>query len=185
MREANLAAKILMILKQTFCSVTQPSPINLLVWVSLPHLSSQSFQLLQKICCVGICWVWRERRILVASVLIDRGRLLVPTLVLIQAPLGPQRLLQDAARRELHLAELPGHARALPLWVKAGHQFRDQPAGFLGLQVANLLWDVDQRVNLFVMALLRTVLNDAAGSAHLHWNFFTTCVPHKLAWALL
>ena len=175
----------IIIWKQTFLSVTQPSPIDLLIWVSLPHLSSQSLQLLQKIGRVSIGRVRGKRwRLLVAVVLIHI-RLLVPSLVLLQAPLCPQRLPRETARGELHLTNLPGHACALLLWIQARHQLCDQAAGFLGLQVANLLGDVDERVNLLVMALLGAVLHDAARPTHLHWQLLTACVSHKLTWALL
>ena len=120
----------------------------------------------------------------------------------VQTPLGQQRLgdLEEtelSTRKssvtlsyllwsgELEDAGLLGHDGALVLGREAGYQLRHEPAGLLGVEVADLLRHVHQAGDDLVVALLRSLLEGAAGPADLDGKFLTGGVSHELAWLFL
>jgi len=88
-------------------------------------------------------------------------------------------------RGELEVAGLLGDHSALVCWLQRGHQLGLEAAGLLGVQVANFLWDIDERSDGLVMTLLWSLLSDTASSANLNWELLTLGVANKLARLLL
>ena len=103
----------------------------------------------------------------------------------VEAPLGEQRFRHLARLAELEHAGLLRHYCALVLWAQPRHQLGNEPAGLLWVEVAHLLGHVDQRGDGLVVALLRTLLEGAAGTTDLNWELFTAGVSNKLAGLLL
>lgn len=104
---------------------------------------------------------------------------------LVQTPLRPQRFRLGLRRRELEHARLLRQRGALLLGPEAGHQLGDQPARLLGVEVADLLWHVHQRVDGLVVALLLALLHDAALAADLDGDLLALGVADELAAALV
>ena len=57
--------------------------------------------------------------------------------------------------------------------------------GLLRIQVTDLLWDIHQRVNLFLMTFLLTLLILTAPATDLNWDLLTGSIAHKLSRGLL
>ena len=71
------------------------------------------------------------------------------------------------------------------LRAKFGHQFGDESAGLLRVEVTNLLRHIyESGYNLF-MALLLSLLKGASSPTNLYWKLLTASVSHKLARLLL
>ena len=101
------------------------------------------------------------------------------------APLCPHRHLLHLGSPLPQVAHLDGHLGALLLRFQLRHQLRRVPAPLLRLNIAALLRHLNEGVDLLLVALLGTLVNYTACSTDLHWKLLTTCVPHKLARALL
>ena len=61
----------------------------------------------------------------------------------------------------------------------------DKVTGLLRIQITDLFWNVDQRVNLFLVTFLLPILILAAATTDLHWDFLTGRVANKLSRGLL
>ena len=114
-----------------------------------------------------------------------RNFLNIFSLIVIETPLCPERLLHPLGLSELEGASLLGHGGALLLGSEAGHQLGHQSAGLLGVEVASLLGDVHQGVHLLVVTLLRPLLGHAALATDLHRLLLAIGVSYKLARALV
>ena len=57
--------------------------------------------------------------------------------------------------------------------------------GLLRIQVTDLFWNIDQRVNLFLVTFFLPLLILAATTTDLNWDFLTRRVAHKLSRGLL
>ena len=58
-------------------------------------------------------------------------------------------------------------------------------AGLLRIQITDLFWNIHQGVNLFLVTFFLAILQLAAATADLHWDFLTGRVAYKLARGLL
>ena len=103
----------------------------------------------------------------------------------VQAPLGLQRLLNLFRVAELEVASLLGNGGALMLRLELGDQLRLEAAGLLGVEIADLLRDIEQRNDSLVVTLLRTLLSNTASTADLNRELLTLRVTNKLAGLLL
>ena len=57
----------------------------------------------------------------------------------------------------------------------------DKVTGLLRIQITDLFWNIDQRVNLFLVTFLLPLLILAAATTDLHWDFLTGRVANKLS----
>ena len=83
------------------------------------------------------------------------------------APLGDERLLLLARRRELEVARLLRDDGALVHRLQVGRQLGAELAHLLRVEVAHLLGHVHRARHLLVVALLGALLGDAPGAADL------------------
>ena len=103
----------------------------------------------------------------------------------VETPPGLERLIDLLGLGELKVARLLWDDGAFGLRLEAGDQLGLQTAGLLGVQVTHLLRNINQRSELLVVALLRTLLGDTASTADLHRQLLAPGVSHKLAGLLL
>ena len=70
-------------------------------------------------------------------------------------------------------------------WLKLGNQLGLEAAGLLGVQVTNLLRNINQRCDGLVVALFGSLLGNTASTANLNWQLLALGVSDKLAGLLL
>ena len=57
--------------------------------------------------------------------------------------------------------------------------------GLLRIQITDLLWNIHQGVDLFLVTFLLALLVLAASATDLDWDFLTGSIAHKLSRGLL
>ena len=87
--------------------------------------------------------------------------------------------------RKAKVACLLRDQSALMFWDQFWNKFGGKSASFLGVEITNLLRNIKQRSDDFVMAFLRTLLVSAASSTNLNGKLLTGSISHKLARLLL
>ena len=61
----------------------------------------------------------------------------------------------------------------------------DKVAGLLRIQITDFFWNIDQRVNLFLVTFFLSLLILTAAATDLNWDFLTGRISYKLPWRLL
>ena len=61
----------------------------------------------------------------------------------------------------------------------------DEVTGLLRIQITDLLWNIHQGVDLFLVTFLLALLVLAASATDLDWDFLTGSIAHKLSRGLL
>ena len=98
----------------------------------------------------------------------------------VQTPPSLQRFGHLAGLSKPEVAGLLGHDGALVHWGQPWGQAGLEPAGLLGVEVANLLGHVHHASDDLVVALLRPLLEGTASPADLDGKFLTGGVSHEL-----
>jgi hypothetical protein len=86
---------------------------------------------------------------------------------------------------ELEVADLLGNDGALSLGVELGDELGLEAASLLGVQVTNLLRDIEKRSDDLIVALFRSFDGRAALTTNFNRKFFTSGVSYKFARLLL
>jgi len=103
----------------------------------------------------------------------------------VQAPFGQERFVNLLGLGEFQGTGFLGHNGALVLGLQLGDKLGDEPAGFLWVEIANLLRNIHKGSDDLVMALLLSLLKSTTSTADLNWKLLTGSISHKLAWLLL
>ena len=139
----------------------------------------------------SVLWCGNKRNIVASSS--QRSTKSITLLILltglsrsgIQAPLGLEWLVNLLGLGELKVADLLGDGGALSCWLEPWDKLGLEAAGLLGVQVASFLRDIDERSDDLIVALLCSLLSDAASTADLNWELLAVGVSNKLAGLLL
>ena len=61
----------------------------------------------------------------------------------------------------------------------------DKVTGLLRIQITDLFWNINQRVNLFLVTFFLSLLILTTTTTDLNWNFLTSRISYKLPRGLL
>ena len=106
-------------------------------------------------------------------------------LSIIEAPFGDEGLGLLPRGGELKVASLSWDDGALVSGSKAGSELGHKATSLLRVQITDLLWNIQERGHLLVVALLGSLLSHTSGTANLNWKLFTLGVTNKLSRAHL
>ena len=96
----------------------------------------------------------------------------------IQAPLGPQWLVDLLGLSELEVADFLGNGGAFSNWFKPGNQLGLEAAGLLRIQVASFFRDINESGEDLIVALFRTLFGFTSSTTDFNGQFFAVGVTN-------
>jgi len=103
----------------------------------------------------------------------------------VQAPFCQERFVNLLGLGKFQGTGFLGDNGALVLRLQLGNKLCDESAGFLWVEITNLLWNIHKGSNDLVMTLLLSLLKSTSSTTDLNWKLLTGSISHKLAWLLL
>ena len=103
----------------------------------------------------------------------------------VQTPFGQERFVNLLGLGEFQGTGFLWHNGTLVLRLQLGDKLGDEPAGFLWVEITNLLWNINKGSDDLVMTLLFSLLKSTSSTTDLNWKLLAGSISNKLAWLLL